>query len=603
MTSAFQLWEWLDHLPHVSYVTGVTRVPNVNLTPWGKRHDVAAAVDVSATIGRWQVRVRVGVTRRFPNELPYFQLLQTIGPQVPCQPPHIEFDGNVCYTSSRERLIDRHEPIAVIRESLYLALRTIKRSYSRAIPDEFIDEFISYWNTQNGDAPLKSIQSFFEISDQVRVIKTWRDLDFINDLGRKKGSRPGATRGYVYKFAANNIDEVEKYFNDSVPTPGASGIYIPLTKSRKILPPSFNNPWSPNKLREIVRNSLEPKNLVRLDAILASRQQGQDLIILGIPRSVTQGPGEQALVAIHVKRMRQGHVLESQSEISTVELHPLRVERRDRSFILQRGGGRTGVDGRKILLVGCGSVGGHLALALGAAGVSNFTLVDSDILTNDNIHRHALGRRYLGKSKVKALQSEMKLTFPYVEVNCISKTADIAFEDGDIDVSSFDLIICATGNPTSDLDINERLIKADRRPPFISCWLEPLGIGGHAATIHPLSAGCLQCLYTDRYRPLFNRSSFAAAYQDFAVDTVGCGSFYTPFADLDARRTAEFAARLCIEMLESKHSSTKVYSWKGDSEHFKSKGYKLTRRFEASVEKLQAGQDIVNKSCPVCGKL
>src|SRR6185437_2782862 len=56
-----------------------------------------------------------------------------------------------------------------------------------------------------------------------------------------------------------------------------------------------------------------------------------------------------------------------------------------------------------VLIAGCGSGGGNVALQLVMSGIRNFTLIDNDILGPENVIRHICGRRYIGQKKVDAV--------------------------------------------------------------------------------------------------------------------------------------------------------------------------------------------------------
>src|SRR5258708_28876774 len=57
----------------------------------------------------------------------------------------------------------------------------------------------------------------------------------------------------------------------------------------------------------------------------------------------------------------------------------------------------------RVLVAGCGSGGGSVALQLVMSGIRNFTLLDRDILGPENVIRHVCGRRFIGSKKVDAL--------------------------------------------------------------------------------------------------------------------------------------------------------------------------------------------------------
>ena len=57
----------------------------------------------------------------------------------------------------------------------------------------------------------------------------------------------------------------------------------------------------------------------------------------------------------------------------------------------------------RVLIAGCGSGGGQVALQLAMSGIGKFSLFDSDMLEAENVIRHVCGRRYIGQRKVDAV--------------------------------------------------------------------------------------------------------------------------------------------------------------------------------------------------------
>ncbi len=62
----------------------------------------------------------------------------------------------------------------------------------------------------------------------------------------------------------------------------------------------------------------------------------------------------------------------------------------------------------KVMIAGCGSGGGQVALQLVMSGVKHFTLIDQEILEIENVIRHVCGRRYLGQPKTAALADVLR---------------------------------------------------------------------------------------------------------------------------------------------------------------------------------------------------
>lgn len=71
---------------------------------------------------------------------------------------------------------------------------------------------------------------------------------------------------------------------------------------------------------------------------------------------------------------------------------------------------------KRVIILGCGSVGSLVAMELARAGVEHFILVDSDVLEYHNICRHQCGIEDVGDLKVNALTRKLKNINPKVDV-------------------------------------------------------------------------------------------------------------------------------------------------------------------------------------------
>jgi hypothetical protein len=69
--------------------------------------------------------------------------------------------------------------------------------------------------------------------------------------------------------------------------------------------------------------------------------------------------------------------------------------------------GLEAADTRRVVMVGAGAVGSHLALALAREGRFRWTIVDDDHLLPHNLARHTLGRYELGDRKATALAADV----------------------------------------------------------------------------------------------------------------------------------------------------------------------------------------------------
>src|ERR1700683_2334801 len=107
----------------------------------------------------------------------------------------------------------------------------------------------------------------------------------------------------------------------------------------------------------------------------------------------------------------------------------------------------------KVLVVGCGSGGGSVALQLVMSGIRNFTLIDNDILGPENVIRHVCGRRFIGQKKVDAVSEVLRDRNPKANVATID--ADLMnYSNLESEIKKSDVVVLATDNEPSRYTIN-----------------------------------------------------------------------------------------------------------------------------------------------------
>src|SRR5438132_14174854 len=86
--------------------------------------------------------------------------------------------------------------------------------------------------------------------------------------------------------------------------------------------------------------------------------------------------------------------------------------------ILQHFAGEDALDmnGARVAVLGCGSVGGLAAWCCASAGVHELLLADRDVLEEDNRRRHVNGSADLGRPKAQALAAFLGQHFDSLHV-------------------------------------------------------------------------------------------------------------------------------------------------------------------------------------------
>ncbi len=280
---------------------------------------------------------------------------------------------------------------------------------------------------------------------------------------------------------------------------------------------------------------------------------------------------------------------------------PYRVRSMSRKSLVPRGGGSLDLSRKSVLLVGCGSVGSELALRLTSAGVGGLTVSDPDKFSEENLYRHVLSVRDIGRFKTQALAREMGVRHPWAEVTSLGKRLE-ELRDPAV-LQPFDLVVIAIGSPTVERVFAEYCRREALAVPVMNCWLEGYGIGGHAILAMPGTKGCWHCAYVDPKtltRGLTSNLNFLKPGQVVMRNHRGCGTQFLPYSGIAANYTATMAADLAVRFLAGDVTSSSKVSWKGDGAELSRESPKVTWRYQHFSESLQI-LPLHDGNCDLCG--
>ena len=145
----------------------------------------------------------------------------------------------------------------------------------------------------------------------------------------------------------------------------------------------------------------------------------------------------------------------------------------------------------RVLIAGCGSGGGQVALQLAMAGVRRFALFDSDVLEPENVIRHVCGRRYIGQLKVDALADVLLDRNPSIEIERYNVDLMACANLAD-HVRQSSAVVLATDNEPTRYRLNQLCVEA--KTAFVIGRVFTRGIGGEVFAYRPGEGGCLACL-------------------------------------------------------------------------------------------------------------
>ncbi|MDX2053625.1 MAG: E2/UBC family protein [Polyangiaceae bacterium] len=532
----------------------------------------------SFPLGGTIVPATLELPKRFPAALPIVRVTRDA---LPRRVPHVGRDGKICLAPSGVRL-DIERPGEIVRAAVERSKRVLADGLTDSADVELQREFQAYWPRQGGD-----VGSICNAAGPSREV-IWRTLE----------SR--ARFGTLEAVVADD----PRQFREWAGRVGVRGVHCEralFVRLEQALPaPEFDDPMRVGEFIRKIRcrapdasvfNSYLVKAQAKSLNVLLSMPDtsGESRIVVGLEFPLRPIPAMRRRPSQLIARVLQGH-------------GPARgfaVRRLDADFLLARVGLPTDLAKKTVTLVGCGAVGSACAFQLLASGVGRVRLIDPELLEEANVHRHAAGIRFVGRSKVEALQLMLGEHFPHAIVEPIREPIESVLERTPEAITGSDLIIIAVGDETLELDLTKAL---PRDLPRVHVWLEAYGLGGHVLEVPaPKAHGCYYCLFGRSHDDVFtNEALFAADRQVFDKSLAGCAGTFTPYGAADATRAACEAQRAALRVLAGNSSNT-LTSWMEDLEDFLGRGFKVSARASGfKPGERQSTTRFARPGCPGC---
>ncbi|MCY1071196.1 ThiF family adenylyltransferase [Nannocystis sp. RBIL2] len=198
-------------------------------------------------------------------------------------------------------------------------------------------------------------------------------------------------------------------------------------------------------------------------------------------------------VLVHRPRAAIGTILVCQVLVSSPEA--LRHARAD-AIIPQR----DALARVRIVMIGLGSLGGAIALALARTGVRRFTLIDPDVLTPENLSRHTGTVADLGKAKVELVADAIRAIDPDAEVQTIRKflTCDLPWLGAHAELETLlesdepALLVTTCAADAVELQVNALALRT--RTPALYAAVLGAADHGRIFRVLPGESACYECI-------------------------------------------------------------------------------------------------------------
>lgn len=384
--------------------------------------------------------------------------------------PHVGPDGFLCYIAEGTVVFDMFRPIPQTIAGLKRAAVVLDQIMAKERVDDLEEEFFAFWR---GDYCYTDIEK----PESGDVAALW--------LGRGKG----------LVFTDDPVRAQSKFAHRSGTVHEFLGLTAKITT--KTPPRPLIGKWPPSTVGELLdwQSKLDPprrrKILKRIVEAYRSDKPGVVIVI--------DAPSMQyGFQVTNLQKYKRRSKKDQSTPIFDAPIELMQLIRMDDRYIVERNiPGQATFSGKRIGLIGCGTIGGYLSDLLVKAGAGTgggeLQLIDNQLLAPGNIGRHRLGINRLEVNKAQGLVEELKISMPSSNVKALPEDAFA------VDLSGFDLMIDATGEQglgtwLATQHNNGHLSRDGRPTALLHTWIEGSGIAVRTLLKQQRVEGCYRCL-------------------------------------------------------------------------------------------------------------
>lgn len=517
--------EWLDG-------------PGAELAPRTRRPGSSRKVaswDLSIEHPRLGARpARFSLPRDFPASPPQVHVDKTLCLVL----PHVEEDGKVCLgvESSPEHY---ENPLNAAEKVLTAFQRFLEKCSDDAwISTELHNERLAYWSRF---CELSRTRLARSAPLQVRVV-----------LGAFKNMQEEELVSYSRKGASARSDILLAAIGVADPHMLASrhGWAVgTLVRGHCLfveLPETVR--WTPADW---------PKNLEQLESLVAQLTD-RECSVAGWLQKNQDGDPHPYLVVLAQGTVCFGYVLTPALVAGLTEpgVLPVPIERVDAEWALARDHGLEVLRPRRkkrVLVLGCGSLGGPVAELLARAGIGELHLLDKETFESENCARHVLGLKDINACKAINLAKRLREQIPGIEVKghvalVSSWIVDVCRPD------RFDMVVDCTGESSVRTLLAQYRQNSLGKCPVVHAWMEPYCAAAHVVFL----CGGDNWPTED---PANSRVNVARWVDNGRVPLPACGAGFHPYGAADAWQAAGFAVERLLAGLDGSVPTSTIWSW------------------------------------------
>ncbi len=359
----------------------------------------------------------------------------------------------------------------------------------------------------------------------------------------------------VFENKKIRITKCNRFFNDSkkqITTQTAPALFLPITDSREIVPPTATHPWSAKEIKDIIQGiKYQRISNSAYEEIKSTEFHKKEIMLIFKLNEYCFG----CLVKFSDSQ-KNSLLYKIKTQITAV--FPVKIYRCDFQYLNSQIGNE--ISEKKIAIIGAGSLGSYVSNELAHAGYRKFLIVDSDEYEYANVFRHRLDFCMNNVSKSQALAISLNQIHP--EVNAKPNDSFLTVDNYDkiIKINQVDLIIFTVGSSDVQLQLNKKFITENITTPVYYVWLEHDGETSHLAIINNHQEGCYECLYTNENGELCENTVNKADKSTIRYIRNGCNGTRVPYGN----KTLLTASALILKAINDNKQGNWLYSYYKD---------------------------------------
>lgn len=439
--------------------------------------------------------------------------------------PHINPNKGICAFNHASSTIDPTMIEEAIVSVAIKSIDTLNDTVSGNCMEDFLDDLVVFWATAG--TTYKPILSFIDKWPESAAIVYLVTLD----EEKAGGSDSGIVKDYraykkIHRLTHLSFLGISKAVFCAARQPA---LFIPFREPISYPIKKDLRTWY-EAIRDKTDHLAEYKAYLKRDNCPAI-----PTIICSIPNY----KGERTICAFRQPGLPSSDIIDSSDVLidnvingsyGINHIEPVTIQNITQQRLFKRGG-NDAIQKTKVCLIGCGSLGGYLATALMNSGVTEFALIDKDLLADENIARHVCGLSDVGKPKTEAVKKLIESHNP----NCICEIentdANIYLEVCPEKLNRYDVIFITAADGPLEYHFVQRALGGTITSKLAILWIEPFSLAAHALVLNTPQ---------DIHENLFDKwmqykDRVVSNSADLYVSEAGCSATYMPYSGLDTQ--------------------------------------------------------------------